>query len=65
MPGMIGRVGTILGDSQTNISTMQVARDEIDGNAIMVFATDRPVDERVLAKLRRINGMKRVLSVIL
>jgi D-3-phosphoglycerate dehydrogenase len=65
MPGMIGRVGTILGDAQTNISTMQVARDDIDGNAIMVFATDRPIDERVLAKLRRVNGMKRVLPVIL
>jgi D-3-phosphoglycerate dehydrogenase len=63
VPGMIGRVGTILGDAQTNISTMQVARDEVGGNAIMMFSTDRPADGRVLERLRRIHGMKRVRTI--
>ncbi len=63
VPGMIGRVGTILGESQTNISTMQVARDDIGGNAIMIFATDKPAEDRVLEKLRKIQGMRRVRAL--
>jgi D-3-phosphoglycerate dehydrogenase len=63
VPGMIGRVGTILGDSHTNISTMQVARDDVGGNAIMIFATDKPAENRVLERLRKISGMRRVRAL--
>src|SRR6202022_1106851 len=41
VPGMIGRVGTILGEAQVNISTMQVSRNPVGGDAIMVLSTDR------------------------
>ncbi|MBI4498583.1 MAG: phosphoglycerate dehydrogenase [Chloroflexi bacterium] len=44
-PGMIGRVGTLLGDADINIAFMQVGRDQPRGKALMVLGLDEPVDE--------------------
>ena len=63
VPGMIGRVGTILGDAQVNISTMQVSRNTVGGDAIMVLSTDRPAPEATLAALRAIPGIGSVRSL--
>lgn len=63
VPGMIGRVGTILGDAQVNISTMQVSRNTVGGDAIMVLSTDRPAAEATLAALRAIPGVASVRSL--
>jgi len=60
VPGMVGRVGTILGDAGVNISTMQVARDPEGGPALMVLAVDRAVNRDDLEQLRAIAGMRRV-----
>ena len=63
VPGMIGRVGTILGDARVNISTMQVSRNTVGGDAIMVLSTDRPADETTLAALRAVPGIGSVRSL--
>jgi len=63
VPGMIGRVGTILGNAQVNISTMQVSRNTVGGDAIMVLSIDRPADEATLAALRAVNGVGSVRSL--
>ncbi len=63
VPGMIGRVGTLLGDAQVNISTMQVSRNTVGGDAIMVLSTDRPAGEATLAALRAIPGVASVRSL--
>jgi D-3-phosphoglycerate dehydrogenase len=63
VPGMIGRVGTILGDAQVNISTMQVSRNTVGGDAIMVLSTDRPAGEATLAALRAVPGIGSVRSL--
>jgi D-3-phosphoglycerate dehydrogenase len=60
VPGMVGRVGTILGSAGVNISTMQVAREAQGGTALMVLAIDRPVTRDHLDALRSIPGMHRV-----
>lgn len=52
-PGMIGRVGTLLGQADVNIASMQVARDEPRGEAIMVLTLDDPVPAEVLETIRR------------
>src|SRR5690606_15933123 len=36
-PGMIGKFGTILGNAQINIGTMQVGRNKAGGTAIGIF----------------------------
>ncbi len=60
VPGMVGRVGTILGNAGVNISTMQVARDPQGGAALMVLAVDRPVAHQDLEQLRAVHGMQSV-----
>jgi len=65
VPGMIGNVGTLLGDANVNISTMQVSRNAIGGDAIMVLGIDRPADDSTLAALRAIPGVRSVRSLSL
>jgi len=60
VPGMVGRVGTILGNAGVNISTMQVARDPQAEPALMVLAVDRAIGREDLERLRAIPGMQRV-----
>jgi D-3-phosphoglycerate dehydrogenase / 2-oxoglutarate reductase len=64
-PGMIGRVGTLLGDAGVNIASMQVSRNAIGGDAIMVLGIDRPADDETLAALRGISGVHSVRSLSL
>ncbi len=42
-PGIVGRVGTLLGESDVNISFMHVGRHAPRTDAIMVLGTDEPV----------------------
>lgn len=65
VPGMIGKVGTILGNANVNIASMQVSRNEIGGNAIMVLGIDKPVEAATLEELRRITGVSSVRSLTL
>ena len=56
-PGIIGSVGQILGAHDINIAGMQVGRLQARGQAVMVLAVDeRPLD-KVLDKIRRIEGV--------
>jgi D-3-phosphoglycerate dehydrogenase len=50
-PGIIGRVGTLLGNNEVNIATMQVGREVVGGSAIMVLAIDKPAPKAVLDEL--------------
>ena len=51
-PGIIGKVGTILGNNNVNIGNMQVGRQQIRGEALMVLQVDNPVSESVLKEIR-------------
>jgi D-3-phosphoglycerate dehydrogenase len=53
-PGMLGRVGTALGDAGVNIVSAAVGRrpeDESDGEAVMIVTTDSAVPADVLGAL--------------
>ena len=56
-PGMIGKVGTLLGEADVNISSMQVGRRERRGQALMVLSVDEPIPPEVLGKLRALGNM--------
>jgi D-3-phosphoglycerate dehydrogenase / 2-oxoglutarate reductase len=60
VPGMVGRIGTILGNAEVNISTMQVARDERGGEAMMVLEVDRDVEREVLDAIANVDGIASV-----
>jgi len=50
-PGIIGRVGTLLGSNDVNIATMQVGRKLVGGAAIMALGVDKAVPKDVLAQI--------------
>jgi D-3-phosphoglycerate dehydrogenase len=59
-PGMIGVVGSHLGDAGINISDMDVGRSSSGEAALMVLSTDQPVPDAVLADLRAQIGRAHV-----
>jgi D-3-phosphoglycerate dehydrogenase len=48
-PGVIGAIGTILGESGVNIAAMQVARREAGGEALMTLTVDSSIDAELLS----------------
>jgi D-3-phosphoglycerate dehydrogenase len=52
VPGVVGRVGTLLGESRINIAGLELGREAIGGMAISLFHVDDPVPDAVLATLR-------------
>jgi D-3-phosphoglycerate dehydrogenase len=59
-PGVIGRVGTLLGKSGVNIADMRVGRRSAQGEAVMVLNVDEAVSPAVRAELSRLDGIRRV-----
>jgi D-3-phosphoglycerate dehydrogenase len=64
-PGIIGRVGTLLGSNQVNIATMQVGRKVIGGSAIMVLTIDKTAPAEVLAELTKQDEIVNVRALTL
>jgi D-3-phosphoglycerate dehydrogenase len=62
-PGMIGIVGTALGDAGISIVNMTVGQTAGGKTALMVLATERSVPVEVLEKLRRASGILDVYQV--
>lgn len=56
-PGMIGRVGMLLGQADVNIAGMQVARATPRGEAVMVLQLDDEPSDAVIDEVRRIEGL--------
>ena len=57
VPGVIGRVGTILGEAGINISAFHLGRREKGGEAIAVVEIDARLDDRTIAKLRALDDI--------
>jgi len=63
-PGMIGVVGTIIGNAGINISQMQVSREvHRGGGAMMVLCLDDPISEECYQQISAIPDMYKVLIV--
>jgi D-3-phosphoglycerate dehydrogenase len=62
-PGMIGQVGSILGEHGINIGNMAVGRGEPGSRAAMAVTVDEPVPEEVLQTLLQTPGFTDARSV--
>jgi D-3-phosphoglycerate dehydrogenase len=51
-PGMVGRIGTLLGDHGVNIATMSLSRNEAGGTALTVLNLDAAPAEELLSVIR-------------
>ena len=56
-PGVIGTVGTLLGDAGVNIADMDVGRAATPGTAVMLIAPTMEVTDDVIARLRAAPGI--------
>ncbi len=52
VPGVVGAVGTILGQAGINIGGLELGRDRVGGTALSVFEVDDAVPTAVLDKLK-------------
>jgi len=53
-PGFIGRFGSLMGEAEVNIATLNLGRDKPGGDAICLVALDEPIPDTVLAKVREL-----------
>lgn len=56
-PGVIGKVGSIMGDAGINISGMQVGQMEQEGTNIMVLIVDNDIPESVIQQVTAVDGI--------
>ncbi|MDY7081372.1 MAG: ACT domain-containing protein, partial [Halobacteria archaeon] len=56
-PGMIGRVGTILGEHDINIAGMHNGRETIGGEAVMILNIDDEVPKEVREEIMQVEGI--------
>jgi len=52
VPGVVGTVGTLLGQAQVNIAGLELGRDRAGGSALSLFAVDGPVPAAVIDQLK-------------
>jgi len=66
VPGVIGKVGTILGDHQINIADFSLGRrwgEQKPGEAIAVVHVDGDIPVEVLTELRRLPAMRQAKAI--
>ena len=64
-PGVVGRIGTKLGEQKVNIARMNVGRKPNSGRAIMLIEIDADVSEAVLGELMKIEGVREARAISL
>jgi D-3-phosphoglycerate dehydrogenase len=62
-PRVIGPVCTILGDKGINIAGMQVGREKVGGEAVMVVNVDSPVSEGGIEEIKHVENISDVTLV--
>jgi D-3-phosphoglycerate dehydrogenase / 2-oxoglutarate reductase len=56
-PGVIGNIGTTLGQNGVNIARLHLCRELVDGKAMIVLGTDSVVSPELLDKLKKLPNM--------
>jgi D-3-phosphoglycerate dehydrogenase len=64
-PGMVGRIGTILGRYEVNIAGMQVGRHHRGGEAIMVLNVDDAISSEALLEILALDDVNTAFVVSL
>jgi D-3-phosphoglycerate dehydrogenase len=56
-PGVIGKIGTILGQCEVNIAGMHLGREHQGGKALALVLVDNAVQNEVIEQVRRIDNI--------
>ena len=62
-PGVVGRVGTLLGDAGINIKRMQLGLHLSNGQAMQLLSVDPTPSSQVLERVRALPGIEAALLV--
>jgi len=62
-PGLIGTVGTLLGDAGVNIATFHLGRSKAGGDALALIEVDEAVDDETLEKLMAVDLVKQAKAL--
>lgn len=65
VPGVIGRVGTLLGQAEVNIAEYHQARLEVGGEAMAAVQIDTPVSTELLDELCKLPEMQDAKQVVM
>jgi D-3-phosphoglycerate dehydrogenase len=57
-PGMVGRIGTLLGAHGVNIATMSLSRNQAGGMALTVLNLDSAPEKKLLNKIRESDDIR-------
>ncbi len=57
VPGIVGQIGTLLGDNQINIAGMTLGRDREGGQARTLLKIDSSVSDKVLAQIKQAKNI--------
>jgi D-3-phosphoglycerate dehydrogenase len=57
VPGVVGAVGTLLGESGINIAGLELGRDRVGGTALSLIEVDGAVPATVLEKLKTVAAI--------
>ncbi len=63
MPGIIGRIGSLLGNYNVNIASMQVGRKIVRGDAVMVLMIDDPLPDGILEEILNVPNVTDAYTV--
>ena len=63
VPGVVGKVGTLLGDREINIAEYNLARTASGGKAMAIITVDTPLDAETLSFLKSYREMVDVKQV--
>ncbi|HWS72641.1 MAG TPA: phosphoglycerate dehydrogenase [Thermoanaerobaculia bacterium] len=63
VPGVVGKVGTLLGDREINIAEYNLARSGSGGKAMAIITVDSPLDPETLGFLKSFREMEEVKQV--
>ena len=64
-PGIVGIVGSLLGEAGVNIGNMQVARQSEGGEALMGLAVDSPIPQEVLDRIKEKAALSDTRLIVL
>ncbi len=64
VPGIIGKVGTILGEEAVNISHVSSGRDGKKGSALNVFNIAGKISDELISKINAVGGITKVHIVV-
>ncbi len=63
MPGIIGKIGSLLGSFNVNIASMQVGRKIVRGDAVMALSLDDPLPDGLLSEIMKVSGIRDAYTV--